>query len=292
LIRPPFIFAPSVFAVSLVSVLGCTGAVSGNATAGDAEATTTSAVVIIERTVDATAGARAETSARFFRVPARSSLPEALRTIGAAVDFPAPSTCASIAALGNGWAASGATEIELADVGAVSLEANGRETHLVPRQLPDVTDVVSGVVYARAAEPALFPTSARYVVHVGGGADLDPFDVSATAPADPGDVHIAGEDPIAGVTVAPGAAVELSWTADGTDDLLYLDVQPAAFRCALADGTSSADEHAHATVPAALLDESGSLVLHRVHREALVARGIENGEVRFDFARSVPYFRR
>ena len=47
--------------------------------------------------------------------------------------------------------------------------SSGHETHLVPRQLPDVTDVVSGVVYARAADSALFPSSARYLVHVSGG---------------------------------------------------------------------------------------------------------------------------
>ena len=274
-------------------LIGCTGNVSSPAGPGDAEASTTSAVIIIERSVDVTAGTRAETSARFVRVPARSSTRDALRTIGAAVDLPAPATCASIAALANRLSpGQTAPVVELTDVGAVSLEANGHETHLIPRQLPDVTDVVSGIVYARAAEPAVFPTSARYVVHVAGGADVDPFDVSATAPADPSDVHIVGEDGAAGLVVATGAPIELAWTADGTDDLLYLDVQPAAFRCALPEAPSLSDDRAHATVPASLDDEAGTLVIHRVHREALVARGVTSGEVRFDFSRSVPYVRR
>ncbi|HEX3772236.1 MAG TPA: hypothetical protein VHV30_15275 [Polyangiaceae bacterium] len=280
--------------MSLGALAGCTSALANGGVPGDAEATTTSAVVIVERSVDETAGTRAETSARFVRVPASASLIDALRTIGAAVDLPAPSSCASVAALANTGAAVArvaAAEVELADVGAVSLEASGHETRLLPRQIPDVTDVVSGVVYARAGEPALFPASTRYVVHVAGGADVDPFDVTATAPADPSDVKVAGDDGTTGVTVATGSPIELSWAADGSDDALYVDVQPAGFRCALADGAGAADAQLHASIPAALLDEAGSLVVHRVHREALAARGIETGEVRFDFSRSLPYVR-
>jgi hypothetical protein len=37
------------------------------------------------------------------------------------------------------------------------------------------------------------------------------------------------------------------------------------------------------------LNESGSLVLHRLRRERLHALGIDSGEIRFDFARSVAY---
>jgi hypothetical protein len=178
------------------------------------------------------------------------------------------------------------------DVGAVSLEVSGRETRLVPRQLPDVTDVVTGVVYARAADATLFPSASRYLVHVAGGPDVDPFEVWATAPADPADVHIAGEDPANGLVVATGGPVDITWTPDMTSDSLYVDVQPAAIRCALDNGQHSADAPGKAALPASLVDEAGTLVVHRVHRESLVARGLEGGEVRFDFSRSVAYQRR
>ncbi len=271
--------------------MGCTGAVSDPAGPIDAEPSTTSAIVIVERTVDPAGGPRAEASARFVRVAAPSSAREALRTIGAAVDVPAAGTCVSLAALAGG-ASAAAPSVELVDVGAVSLEVNGLETHLVPRQLPDVTDVVSGVVYARAADPALFSSGTRYVVHVSGGPDVDPFDVSAAAPADPADVHIAGEDSATGLVVSAGAPIEIAWTTDATDDALYIDVQPAAVRCALDTAQRPAEGVAHGTVPASWVDEAGTLVLHRVHREAIVARGLEGGEVRFDFSRSVGYLRR
>jgi hypothetical protein len=45
-------------------------------------------------------------------------------------------------------------------------------------------------------------------------------------------------------------------------------------------------------VPASLVDEAGTLVVHRMHREPLIARGLQGGEVRFDFSRSVAYVRR
>jgi hypothetical protein len=272
---------------------GCTGAVSVSPGAGDADTTTTSAVIIVERTMDGTGGARAQTSARFVRVAARFSKQDALRTIGAALDLPARGTCASIAALADGVPQhEPAPIIQLADVGAISLEASNRETRLTPRQLPDVTDVVSGVVYARAVEPALLPSGTEYVVHVGGGSEVDPFDVTVSAPADPTDVHIIGEDGAGRLVVASGLAAELAWTPDGTDDTLYVDLQPAGFRCVLGDGANPPADHAGTRVPASLFDDAGTLTIHRVRREILAGRGLDGGEVRFDFSRAVHYARR
>jgi hypothetical protein len=274
-------------------LLGCTGSVSDPASSGDAETTSTSAVVIVERAVGATGEPRAETSARFVRVSSPSSTRDALRTIGASIDLPTRATCASIAGLASGVAPAGPTPVvALLDVGAVSLEANGKETRLAPRQLPDVTDVVSGVVYARTADAALFPAGNRYVVRVSGGLEIDPFEVSAAAPADPADVKANGEETPGTLIVTAGAPVEFAWTSDATDDLLYVDVQPAAYRCTLEDGLNAAGDQARASVPASLLDDAGTLVVHRVHREALVARGLESGELRFDFSRAVSYTRR
>ena len=176
-------------------------------------------------------------------------------------------------------------------MGAVSLEVSGRETHLVPRQLPDVTDVVSGVVYARAAEPALFPAASRYVVHVSGGPEVDPFDVSATAPADPADVHIAGEDPT-GLAVRGGHA-RRGRRGRRTRATTLLRRRAARGGALHARQRATLDAaSARATLPASLVDEAGTLVVHRMHREALVARGLEGGELRFDFSRSVAYVRR
>jgi hypothetical protein len=268
----------------LPAAVGCAGNVSG--AGGDAEAaTTTSAVVVVERTIDEADGSRAEGSARFVRVQAPASADDALRAIGAALELPARGACASVASLGGRSARSEPMAVvELIDVGAVSLEADGVRTHLSPRQLPDVTDVVSGVVYARATEPTLLPASTRYVVHVAGGQDLGPFHVTATAPGDPTAVRIAGENN-QGTILATGPTVDLVWAPDVSDDLVYVDVRPNGVRCVFGNV-------GHAAVSTLFFDDTGTLVVHRLHREPLHAPGIDSGEIRFDFARVVPYTRR
>ncbi|HEY6462653.1 MAG TPA: hypothetical protein VIY73_20935, partial [Polyangiaceae bacterium] len=212
---------------------GCAGTVGGNPDGVDAEATaTTSAVVEIERTTGSAEGSRAEASARFVRVTAPSSVDDALRVIGASVDLPARGTCATIASLADTPLAP-ASLVELLDVGEVTLQADGAETRLSARQLPDVTDVVSGVVYSRAAEPSLLPAATTYAVHVAGGRGLEPIDPTAVAPGDPDDVRITGED-APGALIATGPTIELSWSpvsSAANDDVVYVDVRPNGVRC-------------------------------------------------------------
>jgi hypothetical protein len=267
------------------AALGCAGTVSGSPEGVDAEvATTTSAVVAVERTTDPADGTRAQASARFMRVTGSSSPEDALRAIGASVELPARGTCATLVSLAD-TPVGAAPVVELLDVGEVTLQAQGAETRLSPRQLPDVTDVVSGVVYARAVDSSLLPASAPYVVHVGGGNALQPIDVAVMAPGDPADVRIGGEE--SGLLVATGATVDLSWTpvSAGADDVVYVDVRPNGVRCVM-DGAG------HGTVSTLFFDDAGTLVVHRLHREPLAAHGIDSGEVRFDFARAVSYVRR
>lgn len=270
--------------------IGCAGTVTGSAGPGDAEAMTTSAIVVVERAVDSTATARAEASARFVRFASSSTAEEALRAIGATLDLPPRDTCApEVAPHGDATADEAAPVVELVDVGPISIAVDGVETRLVPRQLPDVTDVVSGVVYARAGDPSMLPPSARYRVHVGGRSDLPTFDVVANAPGDANDVRFRGE--LGGALTVAANALDVSWTPDGTGDTIYVDVQPAAVRCALGD-VQIEGGLAHASLPVSLLDDSGSLVVHRLHREAMRAAGLASGELRFDFSRSVAYVRR
>ena len=54
------------------------------------------------------------------------------------------------------------------------------------------------------------------------------------------------------------------------------------------------DDGGHATLEASAFGalEDGTIAVHRLHREAFHARGIDPGEVRFDFARVVSFVRR
>jgi hypothetical protein len=270
--------------LALVSALvGCAGNVSGSA--GDAEAgTTTSALVVVDRAFDGTEGSRAEGSARFVRVTAPGSVADALRTVGAALELPSVGTCASLASLGGrGERNDPIPVVELVDVGPVWIEVAGNVTHLLPRQLPDITDVVSGVVYARAADPTLLPADTNYVVHVAGGRDLPAFQINARAPEDPGAVRISGENR-PGIVTLTGPTLDFSWTADASNDLVYLDARPDGLRCMF-------ENVGQATVSTALLGAAGTIVVHRLRREPLRAKGVDSGEVRFDFARAVGYVR-
>jgi hypothetical protein len=270
------------------AALGCTGAVAG-ADGVDAEPVSrTNAVVAVERTTDKTDGVQAQASARFLRVSAATSTDEALSAVGASLDLPAVGTCAAVETLEQARASAGAPApvVELVDVGTVSVHAAGNETLLWPRQLPDVTDVVSGVVYARAADPSALPPSEQYVVRVG-GPGLAPLEMAAWAPGPADDIRVGGEN--AGQVVASGATIDLSWAATSAgDDLVYVDVSPHDVRCVFADTGS-------ASLSTVFFDEQGSLVVHRLHREwtsGWATHGIETAEVRFDFARHVGYTRR
>jgi hypothetical protein len=281
--QSPLLLSSVLSAGFAAASLGCAGTVAGSAETTDAETSTTSAIVVISRTSDVSKGSGAEASARFIRVAVPTSTQDALRAVGAALEIPARGSCASVASLAASPAAA-APVIELLDVGTVSLEAAGVQTRLLPRQLPDVTDVVSGVVYARATEPSLLPAATPYVIRIGGPSDRAPVDLTATAPGDPGEVRIAGEN-AAGVVVASGPWVTFSWTPEAADGLLYVDVRPNGVRCAF-------DDVGLAAMSTLYFDNEGTLVVHRVRSERLRAPGIDSTEVRFDFARTVAYVRR
>jgi hypothetical protein len=272
---------------SLGALVGCSVQAAGGDSA-DAEASTqATAVVVVERTAGPGDAARAEAVARFVQMRAGAVDDQALRMVGAAVDFPSFGACAP-AGSARPLADAPARAVKLADVGLVSLEANGVRTNLLARQVPDVADLVSGVVYTARAEAALAPR-ARYVLKSGGTTEVEPFEVAALAPSEP-EVQIGGQDGRGAIALAPNAAADLSWEAG--DDLVYVDIASSdastpVMRCLFGDT-------GHATVPAAVFGaaEDGTISVHRLHREAFRARGLDSGEIRFDFARTIAFTRR
>ncbi len=274
---------------ALALLVGCSAPVAASSETADAEATSpAAAIVVVERTSGPGEGTRAEAIARFVQMRSGVVDEQALRMIGAAVEFPALGACAQV---GRGLGDAPARAVKLADVGGISLEANGVKTALAARQLPDVADLVSGVVYTGRGESALFP-QARYTLRSTGTAEVDALEVNATAPAEPADLRVASQDGRAAVLLVPGVAVDLTWERGTGLDLVYVDVASRdagtpVTRCLYTDT-------GRATLPSAALGtiDEGTLSLHRLHREAFRARGLESGEVRFDFARAVAFTRR
>jgi hypothetical protein len=328
------ILAPAVL-VAVASLVGCATSVLGSGDQADAEASTVAtAIVVVERTVSMSPGSvspgtgggaaetvRGEAVARVVRMRSGPVDEDALRLVGGAVDLPALGTCTALGASrdGSGSSSSGAASgsgsaspmrvMSLVDVGAVTLEAGGVKTSLAPRQLPDVADLVSGVVYTARPGDGAIPARGSFVVRAAGSADLDvaPFVVDAIAPGEPTDLRISGQDArsAAGVALVPNAAAEVTWAPGGTEDVVYVDILPSAVTMTVTANTLGAsgagpvrcvfaDAAGRGALPASALAafEDGTLSVHRLHRESFHAHGIEPGEVRFDFARAVAFSRR
>ncbi len=278
-----------------IASVACSANVAGSPEAADAEASSSSAIVVVERTTSS-ADARASAVARFVRMRAGAVDDDALRMVGATVEFPAMGSCASLAVKSS----ANPRAAELVDVGLISLEASGIRTSLQPRRLPDVVDLISGVVYATQASDAdALPAESSYVLRVAGGSGageqaVAPFMVTAVAPPEPLDVRVLGQDARNAVTVPGGVAVDLSWDVRdpsvATDDIVYVDVAGSA-PSALAARCLFPDTGA-ATLPAALFEPEGTLTLHRLHHEPFHVKGVAAGDIRFDFARTVSFTRR
>ena len=280
---------------ALAILAGCTTSVfpsSGEAV--DAEvATTATAVIVVEGSSSSSSSgdaAHTEAVARFVRARSGAVDDDALRMVGAVVDVPAMGACSSLASP----RVPGGRAMALLDVGGVTLFAGEVAATLQRRQLPDVADLVSGVVYSARAEG--LPSKSAYLLRIDGApeSDVAPVVVSATSPGEPSDVRLAGDDGRSGpvsLPLAPAAAVDLTWEPGSAEDVVYVDIGATsvapAIRCLFDDG-------GHAALPASAFGaiEDGAVAVHRLHREAFRTHGVDPGEVRFDFARVVSFQRR
>jgi hypothetical protein len=253
--------------IVFLAATGCS-AVVGAGDGADAQTTSVTGVVVVDRTVSSDdATTRGEASARFVRI--RGAIDDGtLRLVGAGLDLPPVGQCATL----GDQAAS--RSVELLDVGSISIESlgNGEHLALAPRQVPDVVDLVSGTMYSARIDEDSVPSNADVAVVVSGSADVPAFSVRAKTPEAPSSVALTGLD---------AASADLAWTAQG-DDAIYVDV--GASRCTFADD-------GHASIPSSLFGDEGTLTVHRLHREKLSIPGVDDGEVRFDFARTIAYRR-
>jgi hypothetical protein len=276
--------------------------------------------------------------ARFVKMRSGSVDDQALRMVGATLELPALGTCSASGATAPGDAVVleavqpehdllTPRAVELLNVGALAIDANGAHTMLEARALPDIVDLVTGVFYsAHASNPEMdaLPSRGGYVVRASGSSPaadaehgLPSFSVAATAPGEPSDLRIGGQDARteAGLVLDAKAPVELAWSVGDADeadptDVVYVDLisavdepsksHAAAVRCVFPD-------HGLASIPASafVVDggveelRHGTLVVHRVHREVFQVPGrgpgqigIDSGVVRFDFARAADFTRR
>jgi hypothetical protein len=182
------------------------------------------------------------------------------------------------------YARLGGRQVDLLDVGTVTLESAQAKTTLYSKAMPDPAGVVSGTFYSARATDA-FAMGSLVQLRATGGLDLvDGFAVSIPAPRDLGEVMVASTT----------AGLDVTWDATDVDpreprDVVYLDVLSSSqvlTRCATGDA-------GRFLVPLAALGalEDGELAVHRLHREAFHAKGVDPGEVRFDVSRVTSFHR-
>ncbi len=253
----------------------------------DADSTETAAAISIDTTsyADETTPAHSTAVARFIR--ARSSVNEGtLQMLGAALDLPPKGTCAGVAT----HTEASAQAVQLVDVGAINLDVAGHSQFLAPRNLPDMDDLVWGVVYSARADATEAPISGPISLRVAGSKDVGAFSIDVADIGAPTDVRFDGEavSPIA----ITGDDVHVTWSrAPSSNDVIYFEIASDAPSdgenriCAEADtGAATLDAHLFAS-------GHGDLTIHRLHRETVTAHGIDDGEARFDFARVYEFSR-
>jgi len=190
--------------------------------------------------------------------------------------------------------------VELLDVGRMFVgapaETDASSTdsfELTARALPDPTGLVTGVVYSTHYVPTSFAAmgSGRKPITLrveGRSADVGGVLTEAPTPPDITNVHAKRTE--SGLAIAWSRASTMS----DTPPIILIEHRSTngrvLRRCVCEDsGTfvlrdrafGAASEHADAHA------HDGEVWVHRIHRHAFVARGIQRGELRFDVARIV-----
>ncbi len=271
---------------ALLGAAGCTATLVDPAPDGG-PATTTQALILMERSEREGKPAHTNFSAKFLRVPVAADSEAIERVVGSELDLPSVGECMTVASDGAADLA-GVGPIELFDVGDLTIRTQREEAiPLAARAFPDVADRVSGVFYTSPDAARDLPAPGKYILQSSGSPAVDRFAIETEAPPAPSDVTISGRPLADGIDLTEGASVEVRWRADGSkDDVAYLEIvaeNGVAARC-------SFDDRGRGRLPASLLRSAGfgslplvaTLALHRVRQGTFQVPGVDSGEVRFD----------
>jgi hypothetical protein len=279
--------------ILLSGMFGCTATVVDAADGGPA--TTTQALVSMERAEREGKPAQTSISAKFLRVPVAADSDAVERVVGSELDLPAVGECMMVSASEDALAdASAIGPIELFDVGDVTIQTAAGPIPLAARAFPDVGDRVSGVFYTSPDAARDLPAPGKYVLEGSGSQPVDRFAIESEAPPTPAEVTIGGRPLADGVELAEGAAIDVAWRASAAhgegsnDDVAYVEIvaeNGVAVRCAF-------DDRGRGRVPASLLEAAGfgrlplaaTLGVHRVRQGTFQVPGLDLGEVRFDMS--------
>jgi hypothetical protein len=260
--------------------VGCTGA--GPEVALDADvASRSEGIVFVERVSDGS-GARVHVGGRFFR--SQGVRTESLPELVGAPPSAAGVGCTERAAMGDGPDATQA-EVQLLDVGAIDARADALAARMAPHRLPDLWNVVSGVVYGLDGE---LPSGAWQFTGAG-----DPvtqrgaFDVSGAPPEPIADLRL-GDDPL---PLANGAAaslprrggLSLRWARGSSADRIAVVFEGAGtMSCGARDDGAFDLDGPQVERVRELLRQGGTVSVHRLRVIPFAMGGIDRASLVFD----------
>lgn len=265
----------------MLAVLGasCTGA--GPEVALDADvASHTEGVVFVERVGEA-GGAQVHVGGRFFR--SQGVAPESLPELVGAPPIAATVGCTERGAMAETLDSSHA-EVQLLDVGVVDARADGLTSRMTPHRLPDLWNVVSGVVYGLDGD---LPSGSWQFSATGDPAtSRGAFDVTGAPPEAFGELRL-GDAIIApqggALSLPRRGGLSLRWARGASSDRVAVVFEGSGtMSCgARDDGTLDVDA-ANADRVRELLRQGGTLSVHRLRTVPFAISGIDRATLVFD----------
>jgi hypothetical protein len=252
------------------------------------------AFIAMEQVSTTSLEGRAIATARIIRTPSAPLDETSLHMAGVTLPLPSPNHCVSLEELRrpNLDQRRARQALQLLDIGAIVLENQGTISALNARPIPDVTGLISGVLYTLQLNSESLPTTGSYTVlfEAKSRQEDSPIVLRAEAPGYPLGLKVAETELARGAaTLVTGGPLSFQWLPGRPEDLIYIDIMPKAV-AGSANSTAgvrcSFQDMGQATIPPWTndqLDESTVLV-HRLHRERYQPKGFAAAELRFDQA--------
>lgn len=228
-------------------------------------ATQTAALVHLERNEGSS-----HVVARYVRAARVTA--EAVRATGGTFDLPALGQCSPI----DAHVSIAPAPVELLAAGSTAVLQGDAVVELVPRSVPDMSDLVSGFVYSKTA--AIAPGPASLVL----AGVAEPITIDVPAPLT--DLEVDG---LRGASLdldVSAAAVRISWAAAPGESVVVADVHGAAIavRCTLEDtGAGEIDRD--------WFGAQGTLVLRRMVHLELEREPFQRIVIDSETSRALPY---
>ncbi len=263
----------------MVGVYGCTGA--GPDAALDADvAARTEGVVFVERVTEA-GGARVHVGGRFFR--SQGVAAESLPDLVGAPPSGATVGCTEQGAMAEALDSSHA-EVQLLDVGAIDARADSFTARMSPHRLPDLWNVVSGVVYGLDGD---LPVGSWQFTAAGDPATArGAFDVSGAPPEAIGELRVG--DTLAlpqgsAIALPRRGSLTLRWSRGVTTDRVAVVFEGSgSLSCGARDDGALDLDAASSDRVRELLRQGGTLSVHRLRTVPFAVSGIDRATLVFD----------